>query len=460
MWEAHTSVRGRLGRILGALFLLGFAFAGFGAQPALAHNSLGSSNPVNGEVMAQSPSFWTLAFVKDVPLATASGEIVGNDGVRRTLASPIYGATKKEIVFTFPTALEGAITARWRLVGTDGHVITERVNFTVQATAVTVPSVVVPEVGITSTTILTQSVASVPAKTEITLTPESIRFGIRALGYAAILLVGGMLFTELFIAKGVLGAPRASTALFVGGGLLTLAPLLQVLIFLNDTRDFGVLGSLFHIGEALDTTAGSMFFARFIIGILICAGIYRAHRFDSQVLVSHTMLMASGMYLLALAYTGHSRSQAWPVLGVPVDVLHTLAAAVWLGGLAVLAIFVLPVLQPAQSFDAFRRFGDAAQYAVITLVVTGIIQTLRLHGTIFTLFTQSHGRWLLLKLALVAAMLKVGDVNRRRLMRKISSDDMALTRRVALLRRASVTELVSGGLVTLATTVLVSSSFS
>jgi len=149
----------------------------------------------------------------------------------------------------------------------------------------------------------------------------------------------------------------------------------------------------------------------------------------------------------------------WPVLGVPADVVHTAATAVWLGGLIVFVFFVLPTLQPSQSIEAFRRFGTAATYAVAAMVVSGIIQTLRLHGSIITLFTQSHGRWLLLKLLLVAAMLKIGDINRRRLLRKLPSDDAGVANRVALLRRASITEIVNGGLVMLVTAVLVSASF-
>lgn len=83
---------------------------------------------------------------------------------------------------------------------------------------------------------------------------------------------------------------------------------------------------------------------------------------------------------------------AWPLLGIPADIVHTAAAVVWLGGLVIFVFFVIPTLTAVQSFEAFRRFGDAARIAVIAMVVTGIIQTLRLHGTIVTLLSESHGR--------------------------------------------------------------------
>jgi putative copper export protein len=241
--------------------------------------------------------------------------------------------------------------------------------------------------------------------------------------------------------------------------MLTAVSLAQTLIFLDDSRDFGVVSSIFHILEAFDTTAGSMYFVRFLSAAVLLVGIVRARQTALPVLIAPPMMALGVMYLVSLAYTSHSRSMAWPVLGVPADVIHTAASAAWLGGLFVFVLFVIPSLQPAQSFEAFRKYGDVAKYAVVAMVATGIIQTLRLHGSIITLFTQSHGRWLLLKLVLVALMLKIGDINRRRLLRKMPDNDEAFAGRVALLRRASITEIVNGGLVMLVTAFLVSSSF-
>jgi copper transport protein len=445
-------------RSIGVACLLTLAFAGFGAQPASAHNALSTSNPASGAVLTQSPATWSLTFTKEVPLDSATAEFIASNGVRTALPAPTHGATTKEIVFALPPDLNGPITARWRLVGTDGHVVTERVSFTVNIASVAVASTTTtPAEASTSVDAVAQDAAVLSF--EESLTPEPMRLGLRLFGYAALLIIGGMLFTEFSIAQGIIGAARAREVLLASGVVLTLAPLLQTLIFLDDSRDFGVFQSLFHIWEAFDTTAGSMHFVRFFAAAVLLIGVIRAGQTTSKTLVSPPMLVAAGSYLVSLAYTGHSRSMKWPVLGVPADVVHTAATAVWLGGLIVFVFFVLPTLQPSQSIEAFRRFGTAATYAVAAMVVSGIIQTLRLHGSVITLFTQNHGRWLLLKLVLVAAMLKIGDINRRRLLRKLPSDDAGVANRVALLRRASITEIVNGGLVMLVTAVLVSASF-
>ncbi|MGA0895330.1 MAG: copper resistance CopC family protein, partial [Ilumatobacteraceae bacterium] len=106
-----------------------------------AHNALESSSPSPGEVVAVSPPTWTLDFTSPVPLESASGEVVLADGSRLDLDAPVHGASDRSIVFTLPAALAGSVTARWRLVGTDGHVISGRVPFTVgQSPAVVQPT--------------------------------------------------------------------------------------------------------------------------------------------------------------------------------------------------------------------------------------------------------------------------------------------------------------------------------
>jgi copper transport protein len=457
--NSHFTATQRTRRLLGATCLMALVFLGFAAQPASAHNGLVSSVPADGAKLTEAPKTWSLIFTGDVPLGSATAEIVAANGVRTPLGAPTHGVTNKEILFALPPDITGAVTGRWRLVGTDGHVVSARVKFTVAPTAADTATTLPGTDAAVDGGPVAADADSAAVVIDDTVTPEPVRLGVRSMGYVGLLIVGGMLFTELFIAQGILGATRARETLLVAGAMLVAAPLLQTLIFLDDSREFGVASSVFHIFEAFDTTAGSMHFLRFLTGAVLLAGIIRAGRTASKALVAPAMLASAAVYITSLAYTGHSRSMAWPVLGVPSAVIHTVATAVWLGGLIVFIFFVIPSLQPKQSFDAFRRFGDAAQYAVIAMVITGIIQTLRLHGNLGTLFTQSHGRWLLLKLVLVASMLKIGDINRRRLLRKLPADEAAFAGRVALLRRASITEIINGGLVMLVTAVLVSASF-
>lgn len=453
---AHT-FRGR--SVFSVLVAVVALVLALGAGTAAAHNSLETSSPADGAVVNAGIDRWVLTFTKDVPVDTASAEIIGADGVRTKLAQPTNGASLREVVFVLPAGLSGEVTARWKLIGTDGHVVSARVRFTVEAAA---SAATVPGTSPSAGPVTTEPVALAAAADEETYTPSAVRWLVRLAGYAGLVMLGGLVVMAM-TAGGGLGAGlttrRAGTLMKGAGVVVAASSLLQLLIFLDDVTGRGVLGSLGSMGTAFDTTAGSMLLMRFLAAAVLVAGLVRA---QDDLLASARSVPMVALLLVQLvthAYLGHSRSMAWPVLGVPVDVVHTAASLAWLGGLVVVTLLVAPVLEPRGIVEAYERFGTVAQKAVIVILVTGFAQTARLHPGVFTLLTQSHGRWLVLKLVLVAAMLKIGDINRRRLLRSVPVDGGAVVLRSRLLRRASITEAVTGGLVMAVTAVLVSSSF-
>lgn len=437
-------------------FLLGvFAVIlsqGLAASPASAHNSLVESNPENGATLTSAPTTWVLTFSKDVPLDSATAEIVASSGIRTPLSTPTHGVNKKQVVFELPANLSGSVTGRWRLVGTDGHVVSARVSFSV------VSSTTTPQNTWNTTTTVVYAQA-IPDEFVDDSVPGSVRFGARLFGYLALLLFGGLLFSEIFLAKGVLRAPRAMETLIVATVALIGAPLFQALVFLDDSEDVGVIGAFGHLFSLFNTEAGLMMFLRVVAGIVLLVTVVRMRRLQTN-FATPLVIGVSAVYLFALSYAGHSRSMAWPLVGVPTGMIHTASVAVWLGGLAVFVLFVLPVVSTQEGFNAFRRFGDAAQIAVVTMIVTGLIQSLRLHGSFITLLTEGHGRWLLMKVVLVAVMLKIGDINRKRVIRRLPQTEIALEKRMSLLRRASLTEIANGGVVVAVSTVLATASFS
>ena len=425
-----------------------------GADVARAHNSLETSNPADGAALDASPASWMLTFTKDVPLDSASAEVIGADGVRVQLAAPVHGASAREIVFAFPAGLSGDISARWRLVGTDGHVVSARVGFSVTAPAgVPATTAALPTDGTTPATAVSSTAGG------DSTTPGATRWMLRLLGYSALLVLGGLVTVARFVAPEAASTVQWRWTSLAVAAVAALAPLLQLLVFLDDTGDRGVIGSVPRLADSFDTTAGSMLLLRTVTAAILFVWLARPPGGRDDVLVSAPVLGLLTLHLVTLAYGGHSRSMAWPFLGIPVDVIHTAASMAWLGGLVVVTFLVVSSTDTVTGMAHYARFGRIAQRAVTAIVVTGVIQTLRLHGGIITLFTQSHGRWLLLKIVLVGFMLWVGNINRRRIAREIPADGTVLLARSALLRRAGVTEAVTGGLVMAVTAALVSSSF-
>lgn len=439
-----------------AFIAIVFGTTAYGASAVYAHNTQETSSPASGEVLALAPTEWIVGFTKSVPLASASGEIVGSDGVRVALAPPRHGATDNIIVFDMPPNLVGAVTARWRLVGVDGHVISGRIPFSVELAAVVPEATVTPETVVAPEAVVTPVVAAVE---EIGAPiSEPIRFSLRLVNYVSLMALAGVLMAEWLLAQGTLSLSLARRFALVGALGVAIAPLFQLLIFIDDIQIAGT-SWLSGFGDALSMTAGGMLFAKTVLGMLLLALVQKTADIGALNSLRSRLIAATGvMYLIALAYVGHSRSQAAPWLGVPVDVVHTAAAATWLGGLAALVFVVIPKVDTERGVAAFDRFGRVAERAVAVLVVTGIIQMLRLHGNPLSMLTNRHGLLLIGKISLVALMLRLAARNRRELgaqRRRESTQPKTLRR---LLVRASLIETAIGAIVLVITSVLVATT--
>lgn len=416
------------------------------AQLAQAHNSFDNSVPRDGAVLTVAPTTWAATFKKSVPLASASGEVVDASGVRTALAAPRQGSSDKEIVFDLPPNLSGNVTARWRLIGTDGHVISGRISFSISAPA--------------SATTLEPAQQPSPVVSETTVAPAPVRVALRLVNYAALVLLGGLLFVEYYLAKGSVTTFAARRIVRASTIALVAAPLASLFIFLNDVRDTGEsFTSAFS--TALSLTPGLMLAARAAIGVLLAGFLHFAiqqgemtkpflHRIGALFIIS----------CVALAYGGHSRSQAVPLLGIPADVSHVIGISLWLGGLAALLLVVIPAVNTEQSVEAFTRFGRVAQPAFIVILVTGVMQSLRLHGGITTLFSTTHGLLLLVKIGVVLIMVKFAAKNRQTIATQVRRGSPLSESTKAHLVRASLFEASTGLAVIGITSVLVAASLS
>jgi len=414
-----------------------------GAGAALAHNEQMSSSPADGEILATAPAQWIITFDKSVPLASASGEIVKSDGVRVPLAAPQHGQTDNIVAFSLPGDLIGSVTARWRLVGTDGHVISGRVRFVVQD-----PTVVINEIPEVASGLDDGRLAVV----------EPVRVALRFANYVGFIVLGGLFFAEWYLAIGSIRVPLGRRLVRYASWILLSSSALQTLVFMDDIRASGS-NWITSFLDALGTTPGSMLIMKTAIcalNVAMTRQVVRAGFLDPLRL--RLLVCAGLMYLVTLAYGGHSRSQPAPWLGIPADVAHTAASAVWLGGLFAFVFVVIPHVDDALAVAGFDRFGRAAERAVVVLVVTGIIQSLRMHTNPFSVLTNSHGLLLVTKISLVAVILRLAAQNRRTLLGRRSRMSDSSSRLKRTLVRASLIELALGAAVIAVTAVMVASS--
>lgn len=133
--------------------------------------------------------------------------------------------------------------------------------------------------------------------------------------------------------------------------------------------------------------------------------------------------MARWLFILALplaasrALASHAAAvRDDTLIAVGADALHLIVAALWAGGLPVLGWMLWrasrePGASPA-SAAAVARFSRLALVSVAVLGLTGVYQSWIQLQSWNALFETAYGRVLLLKLALFAAMLALGALNR------------------------------------------------
>ncbi len=427
------------------------------ASPASAHNTLLSSDPADGGSLSAAPTQMTLVFDKSVPLDTLSIELIDASGVRTTLTGSTHGAAgDTEVVTPLPALEPGEVNTRWRLVGPDGHPITGRVSFVVAAAPITTIETVsettvagaTPATTPSSTIPVSQSAADATDSGNVGFaepwsTPSSARWLFRMLSYLAIMTIGGVIATTAFVwtrawshpslQRLVMSSLVAAIALAVG----------QLLVIASDIRAVPIWRSFGGLAAAFETDAGIALAVRIALIVGLAWEMFMMPTRDE----STRWAAAGGCTLLLLAtwaYAGHARSMRWSVIGVPLDVAHHAAAAAWLGGLAIVGIVAMRDTEADEMVDIVQRFARLAATSVAVIVGTGAIQALRLVGNPTRLLAADHGRYLLLKLAVMGVMLKVADINRQRVNRRFTDTRSATPLVVFNLRRAMGTELAVG----------------
>jgi copper transport protein len=156
-----------------------------------------------------------------------------------------------------------------------------------------------------------------------------------------------------------------------------------------------------------------------------------------------TQLPAIAIPTLAVMTIGLARTGGdLAILGVLMGIVHALAMAVWLGGVVLLARVVLAGPGEEDLVQAVRGFGRISTTAIVLTVVSGLVQLFRLDGG--SLFSDAHGRVLLLKTVLVAVMLFVGLTARQVAQARLARAHDLAAPTADRLRRAFGTEAVIG----------------
>lgn len=374
------------------------------AAPADAHAALTDSDPKRGAVVAKAPDQVSLTFSEKVAMSDGSVRVLDPAGKRADtgkttdLGSTTYGVKLK------PGLPDGTFTVAYQVVSADSHPIAGAFTFSIGA----------------------------PSDTKVALPDQEVGGGLvgtlydtaRYLSYAGfIVVVGGAAFVLGCWPRGA--GVRPLQRLVVSGWLTLTGATLATLLLRAPYTGSGKLADAFDLaklGDVLQTKTGAALVSRLLLlaaAALFIAVLFGAYdkREDPKEKrdLAFGLAVGGGVVAIGIAATWalaeHASTGIQAGLAMPVDVLHLLAVAVWLGG--VVALLLCLYRAPLIDANAVRRFSGVAFGSVVALAGTGLYQSWRQVGSWTALVETDYGQLLLIKVGLVVVLVGIASVSRR-----------------------------------------------
>ncbi|MEU6915896.1 copper resistance CopC/CopD family protein [Streptomyces olindensis] len=378
-----------------------------GAAPASAHAALTGSDPGQGAVVDQAPARITLTFSEQVALSDDSLRVLDPEGKRVDNGKPSEVSGTTYAVRLNSGLSDGTYTVAYQVVSADSHPVAGAYTFSIGA----------------------------PSKTSVAVSGQGTDDGVvgwlygfgRYVSYAGfIVMAGGAAFVLACWPRG--SGVRPVQRFVVSGWLALTAATLALLLLRGSFTGSGKVADVFDLsllGQVLQTKTGAALVSRLLLlaaAALFIAVLFGAYdkRDDPQEKRDLTFGLAIGGVVVAAglaaswAMSEHASVGLQAGIAMPVDVVHLLAVAAWLGGLGALlvALYRAPADAPVDA-SAVRRFSRVAFGSVLALIATGTYQSWRQLGS-WSAFTDTrYGQLLLAKIALVVVLVGVAWISRR-----------------------------------------------
>ncbi len=162
-------------------------------------------------------------------------------------------------------------------------------------------------------------------------------------------------------------------------------------------------------------------------------------------------LAAAAVAVGSLAVVGHTRTFGPVSVVLTADVLHTVTAALWAGGVVGLVLLLTAgrAIRAVHLQQTVRRFSALALVTFAVLVLSGSVLWWRVPATVRGLPDSSYGVHLMVKVVLVGAIVLVAAWNLRHLRNHRTIDLAGLRRTVAAeVALVAVVTAVTAGMVT------------
>ncbi|MGC9537038.1 copper resistance CopC/CopD family protein [Streptomyces sp. UG1] len=377
-----------------------------GAGPVSAHAALTGSDPGQGAVVEKAPTQISLTFSEKVALSDDSLRVLDPKGERVDNGDPANLSGTTYAVKLHGGLPDGTYTVTYQVVSADSHPVAGAYTFSIGA----------------------------PSQTSVSVSDQTAGGGVvgtlygfgRYVSYAGfIVMIGGAAFVLACWQRGA--GVRVLQRLTVSGWLALTAATLGLLLLRGSYTGGGKVGDIFDLdllGQVLQTKTGAALVSRLLLlaaaalFIAVLFGAYEKREDEEKRDLTFGLAIGGTVVAAGLAaswaMSEHASTGLQAGIAMPVDVVHLMAVASWLGGLAALlvALYWAPADTPVDAL-AVRRFSRVAFGSVLALVATGIYQSWRQLGS-WSAFTDTrYGQLLLVKIGLVVLLVGIAGISRR-----------------------------------------------
>ncbi|MFD7131087.1 copper resistance CopC/CopD family protein [Streptomyces sp. NPDC059894] len=405
-----------------------------GAGPASAHAALTGSDPAQGAVVDTAPAQVSLTFSEQVAMNGDSLRVLDPKGTRADTGEPSNVSGTTYAVQLHSGLPDGTYTVTYQVVSADSHPVAGAYTFSIGS----------------------------PSKTSVSVSAQEAGGGVvgglygfgRYASYAGYLvMVGGAVFVLACWPRGT--GVRAVQRLVVSGWLALTAATLFLLLLRGSYTGTGKVADIVDLdllGQVLQTKTGAALVSRLLLlaaaalFIAVLFGAYDKREDEEKRDLTFGLAVGGSVVAAGLAASWamaeHASTGLQPGIAMPVDVLHLLAVAVWLGGLCALLVALYRSDTPVEA-PAVRRFSQVAFASVLALVVTGVYQSWRQLGS-WSAFTDTrYGQLLLVKIGLVALLVGLAWISRRWTARMTGTAPVAASGKASVAARSAAREPAS-----------------
>ncbi|MDW3846396.1 copper resistance protein CopC/CopD [Micromonospora sp. BRA006-A] len=409
------AVAARSGAVAGLLLLL-VALLLVPASPAAAHAVLVSSSPAASAVVPEAPAQVVITFSEGVRKVPGKVRVIAPDGSRADRGEPTFQGAEVTIPVD-PSGGRGTYLVSYRVISADSHPVSGAFTYSVGA-----PSEPPTDSG-------SDNRANPVTETAVKVAKYA--------GYVGLLLLVGPALVLAALWPRRLSRRGPARLAWTGLGLLAAATVAEVWLqvpYVNGGGLFDVTGS--GLSDVLGSAYGTTHLVR--LGLLAAAAFLLRPLFAGPIGRTDGIILAvlGGAALFTWPLAGHAAASPAPAVSVVVDAVHLGGMAVWLGGLVMLAVFLLRQADERELDAILPIWSRWAALAVAALLLAGTVQGLIEVAGLQALFDTTYGRLLLAKIALFVLVIGVAAYSRALVRRRVAAG------RPGSMRRAVVAELV------------------